>query len=209
MSYPPDCCAMNCCTLAPWRAWTIEITVTVNRMRANIARVIPARKGRSSGCDKAMRPAGEAEREERHARDLPEAVVDREPPRDPRRPKGAEQGPGDEEQGRVAAVRLREIPDCANDVQAGDPPRREGDGRERHHGPRREGEDDARGVEVERDADPLLERDEDPEEVNHHRPEAQAREGPQGGGREGEHGPLEQERGREVGPLQPDRAGDA
>src|SRR4030066_16710 len=49
---------MNWSMLALWRAWTIEITVTVNRIRANIARVIAVRNGRSTGYDIAIRAAG-------------------------------------------------------------------------------------------------------------------------------------------------------
>src|SRR3989442_1245718 len=55
---------MNCWMLAPWRAWTIEITVTVNRISANIARVIPVRNGRSVGYDIAIRAAGRPFRRE-------------------------------------------------------------------------------------------------------------------------------------------------
>src|SRR2546426_5728530 len=55
---------MNCWILAPWRAWTIEITVTVNRISANIARVIPVRNGRSVGYDIAIRAAGRPFRRE-------------------------------------------------------------------------------------------------------------------------------------------------
>src|SRR5207247_1287413 len=48
-SYPPDCCRTNVSRLEAWRPWTIEMRVTMKRMRANIATVIPVRKRFSVG----------------------------------------------------------------------------------------------------------------------------------------------------------------
>src|SRR5437870_13608421 len=48
-SYPPDCCCTNESRLAAWRPWSIEIKVTMNRMRANIATVMPRSEERRVG----------------------------------------------------------------------------------------------------------------------------------------------------------------
>ena len=82
---------MNRWTLAPWIACTIVITVTVNRIRANIARVIPVRNGRSVGYDIAIRAAGRPFRLETATRSPFSAgpalnTATRIPPRTRRRP---------------------------------------------------------------------------------------------------------------------------
>src|SRR3989441_7875443 len=57
-SYPPDCCRTNVSRLEAWRPWTIEINVTMNRMRANIATVIPVRKRFAAGYEIAVMRTG-------------------------------------------------------------------------------------------------------------------------------------------------------
>src|SRR5207245_413927 len=57
-SYPPDCCCTNESRLAAWRPWSIEINVTMNRMSANIATVMPVRKRLSIGYETAVFSTG-------------------------------------------------------------------------------------------------------------------------------------------------------
>src|SRR2546425_780566 len=57
-SYPPDCCCTNESRLAAWSPWSIEINVTMNRMSANIATVMPVRKRLSMGYETAVFSTG-------------------------------------------------------------------------------------------------------------------------------------------------------